>query len=95
MLLVLDMVHVARGRGLVAAAGEPAVPVPQGHRVADPGRDRLGVPDVQRQARPAQPRAELPAAPPSLPWRALLVSFVAGVIVGGAVLLGLLQKLQW
>ena len=36
--------------------------VPQGHRVADPGRDGLGVPDVQRQARPAQPRPELLAA---------------------------------
>ena len=40
--------------GLVAPAGPLAVPVPQDDRVADPGRDRLGVADVQRQARPAQ-----------------------------------------
>ena len=33
---------------------------PEGDGVADPGRDGLGEPDVQRQARPAQPRAELP-----------------------------------
>ena len=62
VLLVLDVVHVARRRGLVAAAGPPALAVPQGHRVTDPGRDRLGIPDIQRQARPAQPHAELPAA---------------------------------
>ena len=47
---------------LGAAAGPLAVPVPQQHRVADPRRDRLGVADVQRQARPGQAGAELPAA---------------------------------
>ena len=36
--------------------------VAQDDRVADRGRDGLAVPDVQRQARPAKPRAELPAA---------------------------------
>ena len=39
--------------------------VPQQHRVADPGRDRLGVADVQRQARPAEAGPELP--PPQEP----------------------------
>jgi hypothetical protein len=61
VLLVLDVVHVAGGGRLVAAAGEPAVPVAQGHRVADARRDGLGVPNVQRQARAAQPGAQLPA----------------------------------
>ena len=39
------------------------------HRVADPGRDRLGVPDVQRQARPAQPGAELLSGAGTTPAR--------------------------
>ena len=33
---------------------------PAQHRVADPRRDCLGVPDIQRQARPAQPHPQLP-----------------------------------
>src|SRR6185312_16842896 len=49
--LVPGVVHLAGAGGLVAAAGPLAVPVPQQHRVADPRRDRLGVPDIQRQAR--------------------------------------------
>ena len=56
------VVDLAGAGGLGAAAGPLAVPVPQQHRVADPGRDRLGVADVQRQARPGQAHAEL--APP-------------------------------
>ncbi len=60
--LVLGVVHLAGLGGLVAPAGPLAVPVPQGDRVADPRRDGLGVADVQRQARPGQPGAELPAA---------------------------------
>ena len=60
--LVPDVVHLARRGGLVAAASPPAVLVAQGDGVADPGRDGLGVADVQRQARAAQPGAELPAA---------------------------------
>ena len=47
--------------GLVALAGPLAVLVPQDDRVADRGRDGLAEADVQRQARPAQPGAELPA----------------------------------
>jgi hypothetical protein len=60
--LVPDVVHLARGGGLVAPPGPLAVLVPQDDRVADPGRDGLAVADVQRQARPGQPGAELPAA---------------------------------
>ena len=60
--LVLRVVHLAGAGGLGAAAGPLAVPVPQQDRVADPRRDRLGVADVQRQARPAEADAELPAA---------------------------------
>jgi len=56
------MVHLARGGGLVAPARPLAVPVAQEHGVADPGRDGLGVPDVQRQARAGQAGAELPPA---------------------------------
>ena len=59
--LVPGVVHLARLGGLVAPARPLAVLIPQHHRVADPRRDRLGVPDVQRQARPGQPRAELAA----------------------------------
>src|SRR5271166_2457527 len=55
------MVHLAGRRGLAAAAGPPAVLVAQGDGVADPGGDGLGVADVQRQARPGQAGAELPA----------------------------------
>src|SRR5689334_9045308 len=58
--LVPGVVDLARLGGLVAPAGPLAVLIPQQYRVADPRRDRLGIPDVQRQARPAQPRAELP-----------------------------------
>jgi hypothetical protein len=57
--LVLYMVHLTACRGLVTAAGPPAPPVPQDHRVADPWRDRLGEPDVQGQARPGQAGAQL------------------------------------
>src|SRR6516162_4950995 len=60
--LVAQVVHLAAGRGLVAAAGEPAVLVAQDHRAADRGRDVPGYPDVERQAGPAQPRPQLPAA---------------------------------
>jgi hypothetical protein len=60
--LVPGVVHLARLGGLVAPPGPLAVLVAQHHRVADPRRDGLGVADVQRQARPAQPHPELPAA---------------------------------
>src|SRR5208282_6518877 len=62
VLLVLDVVDLAGTGGLVAPAGPLAVAIPQDDRVADPGRDGLGVADVQRQARATQPGAELPAA---------------------------------
>src|SRR5437868_2064769 len=61
VLAVPQVVDLAAGRGLVAAAGEPAVLVPQDHCAADRGRDVPGHPDIQRQARPAQPRPQLPA----------------------------------
>ena len=51
----------ARG-GLVAASRPPAVLVAQGDGVADPGRDGLGVADVQRQAGAAEAGAEFQAA---------------------------------
>jgi len=51
--LVAEVVHLAAGGGLVAAAGEPAVLVPQDDGAADRGRDVPGHPDVQRQAGPA------------------------------------------
>jgi hypothetical protein len=57
-----DVVDLAGGGGLVAAAGPPAVLVPQDHRAADCGGDFGAVPDVQRQARPGQAGAELPGA---------------------------------
>src|ERR1035441_105138 len=60
--LVGDVVDLAAGRGLVAAAGEPAVLVPLDHHAADRGRDVPADPDVQRQARPGQPGTELLAA---------------------------------
>ena len=59
--LVGDMVHLAGRGGLVAAAGPPAMLVPQDDRAADRGRDVLADPDVQRQARPAEPGTQLPA----------------------------------
>jgi hypothetical protein len=58
---VLDVVDLAGRRGLVAPPGPLAVLVAEDDGIADPGRDGLAVPDVQRQARPAQPGAELPA----------------------------------
>jgi hypothetical protein len=62
ILLVLDVVDFTGGGGLIAAPGPPAVPVPEDDRVADARRDGGAVPDVQRQARPAQPDPELAAA---------------------------------
>ena len=53
------MVHLAR-RGRLVAAGPAAVLVPQDHRAADRGGDLGAVPDVQRQAGPGQPGAQLP-----------------------------------
>ena len=61
VFLVPDVVDFAGAGGLVAFSGPLAVLVSEGDGVADPGRDGLGKPDVQRQARPAQPGAELPA----------------------------------
>src|SRR3984957_1471063 len=46
---VRDVVHLARGSGLVAAAGPPAALIAQDDRVADAGRDGAGGADVQRQ----------------------------------------------
>src|SRR5712691_12289484 len=60
--LVGQVVHLARRRGLIAAAGEPAVLVPQDDRPADRGRDVAADPDVQGEAGAAEPGAELPAA---------------------------------
>jgi hypothetical protein len=56
---VPDVVDLAGGRGLGAAAGPAAAPVPQHDRVADAGRDGLAVADIQRQAWPGQPGPEL------------------------------------
>jgi hypothetical protein len=58
---VLDVVDLAGRSGLVAAAGPPAPPVAQDDRVADAGRNGLGVPDVQGQARPGQLGSQLPS----------------------------------
>src|SRR5579859_1800987 len=57
-----DVVHFARRRGLVAAAGPAAVLVAQDDRAADRGGDAGGVPDVQRQGRPGEAGAELAGA---------------------------------
>jgi hypothetical protein len=78
--LVLGVVHFAGAGGLGAAAGPLAVPVPQQDRVADPGRDRLGVPDVQRQAGAAEAGAELPAPQTS---DAVKLSSCLGKFCGG------------
>src|SRR5690349_1653377 len=57
------MVHLAGASRLAASAGPFAVPAgPQTDGLADVGRDALAVADVQRQARPGQPRVELLAA---------------------------------
>src|SRR6266702_4787037 len=60
--LMGQVMHFAGGGGLVAAAGEPAVLVPQDDGAADRGRDVPGYPDIQRQAGAAEAGAELPAA---------------------------------
>jgi len=60
VLLVPDVVDLARRGGLVAAAGPLAVLIPQDDGVADARRDGLGVADVQRQARPGEAGSELP-----------------------------------
>src|SRR4029077_11275549 len=48
--LVLQVGPVAPGGG-PPAPGPGAAPVPQLHGAADAGRDRIGIPDVQRQRR--------------------------------------------
>jgi hypothetical protein len=60
--LVPDVVDLAGGGGLGAAAGPPAVRIAQGDGVADGGGDGVAVADVQGQARPGQAGAELLAA---------------------------------
>src|SRR5580658_2621817 len=45
--LVLEVMHLARRRGLIAAAGPLTPLVPGLDRVPDPGRDIIGIPDVQ------------------------------------------------
>jgi hypothetical protein len=60
--LVLEVVHFARRRGLVTAAGPLAMQVPSLDRVADRGRDIVAEPDVQGLARAAEPGAEFTAA---------------------------------
>ena len=60
--LVPDVVDFAGRGGLAAASGPAAVLVPLDDRGADPGRDGVGVADVQRLAGAGQPGAELPAA---------------------------------
>ena len=57
-----QVVDLAGRRGLVAAAGEPAVLVPQDDRPADRGRDVAADPDVQGEAGAGEAGAELPAA---------------------------------
>ena len=64
LALCLVWCTLQRTSGLVEAAGPPAVPVPQHHRVADPRREGIVVPDVRRQAWPA------PAGTPSCLLRA-------------------------
>jgi hypothetical protein len=60
--LVSDVVDLTCRRRLVTPPGPLTVVVPEDDRVADRGRDGLGVADIKRQARPAQPGAELTAA---------------------------------
>jgi len=48
---VFDVVDLAGGGGLGAAAGPFAVPAAEPDRVPDPGRDGVAVADVQRQRR--------------------------------------------
>ena len=57
---VLDVVDLAGRRGLVTSVRPPAPLIAQDDRVADRGRDGVGVADVQRQGRPGQPGPELP-----------------------------------
>ena len=59
---VLDVVDFAGGGGLVAAAGPAAVPVAQDDGVADGGGDVAADADVQGEAGPGQPGAELAGA---------------------------------
>ena len=59
---MLGVVHLASRGRLVALAGPPAALVPQQYRVADPGRDVLAVPDVQRQAGTGEAGPQLSAA---------------------------------
>jgi hypothetical protein len=61
VVAVPQVVDLASGRWLVAAAGEPAVLIAQYHRPPDRGWDVGGHPDVQRQARPAQTCPQLSA----------------------------------
>src|SRR5579862_7135512 len=69
--LVPDVVDLARAGGLAAAAGPPAVLVAQGDGVPDRGRDGVAEADVQREAGPGQPGAELlPAQEAGEPARA-------------------------
>src|SRR5262245_55014961 len=60
--LVRGVVDFAGGGGLVAAARPAAVPVAHDDGVPDAGRDGGAGADVQRQAGPGEPGAELPAA---------------------------------
>jgi hypothetical protein len=60
--LVADVVDLAGAGRLGAAAGPPAVPVPQGDGVPDRGRDGVAVPDVEGEAGPGEAGAELLAA---------------------------------
>src|ERR1700691_1740163 len=60
--LVLEVMHLASRRGLITAAGPLAPAIPGLDRVADPGRDIVGIADVQGLARAAEPGTELPAA---------------------------------
>src|SRR5712691_1792345 len=50
--LVLDVVHFTRRSGLVTASCPSAVLIPKDDGVADPGRDGLGVLDIQRKPGP-------------------------------------------
>ena len=51
---VADVVGLAAGRGLVAAAGVPAARVPQRDEPAQVHRDVVGLPDIQRERRAGQ-----------------------------------------
>src|SRR5580693_3105541 len=63
VFLVLQVVHVAPGGG-PSAPRPGAAPIPQLDRAADAGRDRIGIPDVQREGGGVKGRCEQGGAEP-------------------------------